>query len=82
MRVLDRKTSTIHGTDPSENRWSVSFKHLGSARIQVDFTTKSTHRGKQVLIATYEARRNVLHWEDGNQWLRMRQSPRHLIDIL
>ena len=78
LRVIHRHEGHILGSDPAEPYWKVRFKTEGSGQIVVDFATKRTHHGRRVMVATYRARRNELHWPDGNVWLRVRMDPRLL----
>lgn len=79
LRVIDTQNKKIHGSDPQEVQWSVPYvTDQGGRRIEVDFATKRTHHGRRILVAAYEGRRNVLHWSDGNKWLRVRHNPKHL----
>jgi hypothetical protein len=82
LRVIDNEKKLIYGSDPQEEFWVVSFKVEKDNKITVDFHSKKTHHGKVILLATYESRRNVLHWEDGNQWLRIRHNPSILLNRL
>lgn len=78
LRVVDTDARKIHGTDPNETLWTVSYRPVGERRIEVDFANKRTHHGRRVLTAEYTERRNALQWSDGNKWLRVRHSPKFL----
>lgn len=78
LRVIDYNNNRILGSDPNEPNWIVYFDILSEYTIDVDWHTKNTHRGHKRMIATYENRRNILHWPDGNKWLRIRVDP-HLV---
>lgn len=75
LRVVHRGHSLIYGSDPTEKSWTASLCVIDRASIEVDFTKKETHHGRRLMIATYKNRRNELHWEDGNVWLRIRVNP-------
>lgn len=82
LRIIDYNKHLIYGSDPKELYWVVHFKLLDNHTIIVDFHNKKTHHGKVFLNAKYINRRNILKWEDGNQWLRIRHNPTLLINNL
>ena len=83
LRVIDYNKHLIYGSDPKELYWVVSFTLLdNNNNIIVDFHNKKTHYGKVFLNAKYINRRNILKWEDGNQWLRIRHNPNILLNKL
>jgi hypothetical protein len=75
LRIVDHRAQRIHGGDPKEPMWTVRFEPTARGLL-VDFAAKRTHRGRQTMEATYEDRRQVLAWPDGNRWRRMRVDPR------
>ena len=80
LRVVDVTKKVIHGADPSEKEWTVSFVETKrKGEIEVDFGEKRTHHGKKTMVARYMKHRNELHWSDGNVWLRIRSDPLQLL---
>lgn len=79
IRVIDKQRQIIHGSDPNEPLWEVTFECLDAQSIRVDFSNKRTHHGRRVMTAHYAQRRSRLMWPDSNVWLRIRVSPRKLI---
>ena len=71
LRVIHR---LIYDSDPAEESWTTRLCDIDRTSIEVDFA-KETHHGRRLMIATYKNRRNELHWEDGNVWLRIRVDP-------
>ncbi len=83
IRIIDHQRRVIHGSDPREKRWTVPFTY-GKNRnhLVVDFSTKKTHRHCQHMEPVYRARRQVLHWPDGNEWRRIRVDPRLVLKMI
>ncbi len=79
LRIIDHNKNVIHGSDPNEHYWKVTFETISSHQLKVDFTNKKTHHGKNVLVTKYEDRNMTLHWEDGNKWKRMKTDPNILL---
>ena len=75
LRVIHRGRGLIYGSDPAEESWTARLCDINRTSIEVDFAKKETHYGRRLMIATYKNRRNELHWEDGNVWLRIRVDP-------
>lgn len=84
LRVVDHQQRCIHGSDPGERYWTVSFAYVDAQKsgLRVDFASKRTHRGKRIMEPRYTQRRSVLHWPDGNEWRRIRVDPRLVLSMM
>ena len=82
LRILDHTKRIIHGSDPKEKYWSVSFEYEDKNKkvLKVDFSNKKTQYGNKIQITKYEDRNMTLHWQDGNKWRRIKNDPRILLN--
>ena len=81
LRIVDQRSRRIHGSDPNERTWTVHFERTAHG-LQVDFRTKRTHHGAQIMEAVYENGRRVLAWPDRNRWHRIRVDPRIVLSLI
>lgn len=79
IRIIDPKKKMIFGSDPTEDYWVVRFARLDSSTLMVDFSTKSTHKGKTFLMAKLANKGTQIHWDDGNIWFRIGHDPNILL---
>jgi len=78
IRIIDHDKKIIYGSDPAEKYWRASFIYEPNTKnksLIIDFSTKRTHRVNKMMNARYMNNRNLLHWNDGNIWKRIRVDP-------